>query len=101
MMPNTLVYTPFYQSTYTPSYSSLDSTGVPSAFLSVVFLILHTSHPSHRLCLLLLYIMAKTMREALVSPGPVIKIHDTPIPTPGPMQVLTKVAISGSNPKDW
>lgn len=41
------------------------------------------------------------MQEALVSPGPVVKIHETPIPTPGPMQIQTKVIVSGSNPKDW
>ena len=26
---------------------------------------------------------------------------DSPIPTPGPDQVVTKVVVSGSNPKDW
>lgn len=41
------------------------------------------------------------MLEALVSAGPVVKIHDTAIPTPGPKQILTRVIVSGSNPKDW
>ena len=30
-----------------------------------------------------------------------IQLHNVPIPTPGPDQVLIKVAVSGSNPKDW
>lgn len=28
-------------------------------------------------------------------------LHDVPIPTPAPDQVLIKVTVSGSNPKDW
>lgn len=30
-----------------------------------------------------------------------IDLHDVPMPVPGPDQVLIKVAVSGSNPKDW
>lgn len=41
------------------------------------------------------------MKEALVSEGPVVKIHDAPIPKPNQDQVLIKVLVSGSNPKDW
>ena len=41
------------------------------------------------------------MKEAIVSKGPTVKIEDTPIPKPGPDQVLIKVIVSGSNPKDW
>jgi NADPH2:quinone reductase len=41
------------------------------------------------------------MLEALISAGPKVAIHDTPKPSPGPLQVLTKVIVSGSNPKDW
>jgi NADPH:quinone reductase len=41
------------------------------------------------------------MLEALVSPGPQVAIHEIPIPKPGPLQILTKVIVSGSNPKDW
>ena len=41
------------------------------------------------------------MKEAIVSLGPKVHIVDSPIPTPEPDQVVTKVVISGSNPKDW
>jgi NADPH:quinone reductase len=41
------------------------------------------------------------MREAIVYSGPKVKIIESPIPTPGPSQVLIRVAVSGSNPKDW
>ncbi|KAL2114043.1 hypothetical protein VUR80DRAFT_1046 [Thermomyces stellatus] len=30
-----------------------------------------------------------------------VDFHDVPVPTPGPNQVLIKVVVSGSNPKDW
>ena len=42
-----------------------------------------------------------TMKEAIVDKGPSIKIVDSPIPEPGPEQVVIKVEVSGSNPKDW
>jgi len=42
------------------------------------------------------------MKEAIVSPGPEVKIVDSPIPTNiTPDQVVIKVVVSGSNPKDW
>ena len=41
------------------------------------------------------------MKEAQVSKGPVVAIKDVEIPKPGPKQVLIKVVVSGSNPKDW
>ncbi|KAF4635800.1 hypothetical protein G7Y89_g2275 [Cudoniella acicularis] len=41
------------------------------------------------------------MKEAIVSPGPKVAIHDVPIPKPNADQVLIKVVVSGSNPKDW
>ncbi|KAF2095565.1 zinc-binding oxidoreductase-like protein ToxD [Rhizodiscina lignyota] len=41
------------------------------------------------------------MKEALVTAGPTVRIVDSPIPQPGPTQVLIKVIVSGSNPKDW
>ena len=41
------------------------------------------------------------MKEAVIAEGPVVHIKDTPIPKPEPGQVLTKVVVSGSNPKDW
>lgn len=42
-----------------------------------------------------------TMKEAVVSKGLNVSIVDTPIPTPSPTQVIIKVVVSGSNPKDW
>ena len=44
---------------------------------------------------------SSTMKEAVVAKGPKVSIIDSPIPKPGPNQVVTKVVYSGSNPKDW
>ena len=41
------------------------------------------------------------MKEAVVSPGPSVAIHDVDVPKPGPNEVLIKIVVSGSNPKDW
>ena len=41
------------------------------------------------------------MKEAIVHKGPKVEIVDSPIPSPGLDQVITKVVVSGSNPKDW
>ncbi|TGJ85851.1 hypothetical protein E0Z10_g2921 [Xylaria hypoxylon] len=41
------------------------------------------------------------MKEVLVSEGPKTRIHDVPIPKPGAGQLVIKVIVSGSNPKDW
>jgi len=41
------------------------------------------------------------MKEAIVHPGPKVTIVDSPIPEPGPDQLVIKVVVSGSNPKDW
>ncbi|GKZ28002.1 hypothetical protein AbraCBS73388_008592, partial [Aspergillus brasiliensis] len=44
------------------------------------------------------------MKEALVfnKNGTMeVKIHSVPIPTPGPDEILIKVVVSGTNPKDW
>jgi NADPH2:quinone reductase len=41
------------------------------------------------------------MKEAIVAAGPSVKIIDSPIPTPSSNQLLIKVMVSGSNPKDW
>lgn len=41
------------------------------------------------------------MKEAIVSNGPVVKIVDSEIPEAGPEQLVIKVVVSGSNPKDW
>ena len=40
------------------------------------------------------------MKEAIVSKGPVVKIVDSEIPKPNADQVVIKVVVSGSNPKD-
>ncbi|KAK4464349.1 alcohol dehydrogenase [Cladorrhinum samala] len=43
-----------------------------------------------------------TMKEALVEKGTGVRIVDTPIPKlESPDQVLIRVVVSGSNPKDW
>jgi NADPH2:quinone reductase len=41
------------------------------------------------------------MKEALVAKGIKVTIHDVPIPEPQADQVVIKVIVSGSNPKDW
>lgn len=41
------------------------------------------------------------MKEAIVAKGPKVNIHDVPIPEPKDDQVVIKVVVSGSNPKDW
>ena len=41
------------------------------------------------------------MKEAIVRLGPRVEIHDVPIPVPATDEVLIKVVVSGSNPKDW
>ncbi|KAF2766450.1 GroES-like protein [Teratosphaeria nubilosa] len=41
------------------------------------------------------------MKEAIVSKGPTVKIVDSAIPKAEPGQVVIKVVVSGSNPKDW
>ncbi|KAI3390538.1 hypothetical protein diail_9268 [Diaporthe ilicicola] len=41
------------------------------------------------------------MKEAIVDIGPAVKIIESPIPKPNDDQVVIKVAVSGSNPKDW
>ena len=41
------------------------------------------------------------MKEAILHKGLKIEIIDSPIPIPEPSQVVTKVVVSGSNPKDW
>ena len=43
----------------------------------------------------------RKMKEAIVSAGPKVEIVDSPVPVPEPDQVVTKVVVSGSNPKDW
>lgn len=41
------------------------------------------------------------MKEAIVTAGPRVTIIDSPIPVVGSSQVLIRVMVSGSNPKDW
>jgi len=41
------------------------------------------------------------MKEAIVSKGPTVQIIDSPVPKPNADQVVIKVVVSGSNPKDW
>ncbi|KAI5918648.1 GroES-like protein [Camillea tinctor] len=41
------------------------------------------------------------MKEAIVAAGPKVQIIDSPIPKPTADQLVIKVVVSGSNPKDW
>jgi NADPH:quinone reductase len=41
------------------------------------------------------------MKDAIVHPGPQVEIIDSPVPHPGADQLVIKVVVSGSNPKDW
>lgn len=41
------------------------------------------------------------MKEALVHPDTSVTIHDVPVPTPGRDEVLVRVVVFGTNPKDW
>ena len=41
------------------------------------------------------------MKEIINLPGPSTKLIDSPIPSINDDQVLIKVVVSGSNPKDW
>ncbi|KAL8824282.1 MAG: hypothetical protein Q9170_008208 [Blastenia crenularia] len=41
------------------------------------------------------------MKEAFVQPDLQVKIVDSPIPVPKDDEVVIKVVVSGSNPKDW
>jgi D-arabinose 1-dehydrogenase-like Zn-dependent alcohol dehydrogenase len=41
------------------------------------------------------------MKEAQVNKGLEVNIKDVEIPQPGPKQVVIRVVVSGSNPKDW
>lgn len=41
------------------------------------------------------------MKEAIVDPDLTVSIRDTAIPVPEPGQLLIRVVVSGTNPKDW
>jgi NADPH2:quinone reductase len=40
------------------------------------------------------------MKEAIINKGPKVEIRESPIPVPELSQIVTKVVVSGSNPKD-
>jgi len=41
-------------------------------------------------------------KQAIIQPSlEAVEIIDTPIPTPGDNEVVIKVVVSGTNPKDW
>ena len=42
-----------------------------------------------------------TMKEAIVDKDTKVTIHNVSLPSPGPNEILIKVVVSGSNPKDW
>jgi NADPH:quinone reductase-like Zn-dependent oxidoreductase len=41
------------------------------------------------------------MKEAQIAKDLVVTIKDVEIPQPGPKQIVIRVVVSGSNPKDW
>ncbi|CAK7240721.1 MAG: hypothetical protein STHCBS139747_002168 [Sporothrix thermara] len=41
------------------------------------------------------------MKEVIVDKGLVVEIVDSPIPEPAADEVLIKIAVTGTNPKDW
>jgi NADPH:quinone reductase-like Zn-dependent oxidoreductase len=41
------------------------------------------------------------MKEAVIDKTVAVSIRDVDIPTPKPGQVLIRVVVSGTNPKDW
>lgn len=41
------------------------------------------------------------MKEAVIDKTVAVNIRDVDIPTPKPGQVLIRVVVSGTNPKDW
>ena len=41
------------------------------------------------------------MYEAIINAGPTAQLIQSPIPSPNANQVVIKVVVSGSNPKDW
>lgn len=41
------------------------------------------------------------MYEAIVNAGPAVQLKQSPIPSPKANQIVIKVVVSGSNPKDW
>ncbi|KAF2173688.1 hypothetical protein M409DRAFT_15963 [Zasmidium cellare ATCC 36951] len=41
------------------------------------------------------------MKEGVVTLGPKISVREVSVPVPGPEDVLIRVAVTGTNPKDW
>jgi len=41
------------------------------------------------------------MKELLISAGPKVTMVESPVPIPGPGQIVIKVVVCGANPKDW
>lgn len=41
------------------------------------------------------------MKEAIVHPDTSVTVQDAAVPTPGRDEVLVRVAVFGTNPKDW
>lgn len=41
------------------------------------------------------------MKEAIVHPNGGVTIRTSPIPQPGSHELLVKVVVAGTNPKDW
>ena len=41
------------------------------------------------------------MKEVIVYPGPRTELKESPIPNPDALQVVIKVVVTGTNPKDW
>jgi NADPH2:quinone reductase len=41
------------------------------------------------------------MKELLISAGPKVTMIESPVPIPGPGQIVIKVVVCGANPKDW
>ncbi|KAI1491182.1 GroES-like protein [Biscogniauxia mediterranea] len=68
------------------------------------FLGFRPSHrPLHKSCIenSLNLLRRAIMKEAIVAQGPKVQIIDSPIPKPTADQLVIKVVVSGSNPKDW
>ncbi len=61
----------------------------------------HLAHSSTATATLFSTTYSHKMKEAIVSEGLKVQIVDSPIPTPEPDQVVIKVVVSGTNPKDW
>lgn len=41
------------------------------------------------------------MKELIIHPGIRAELKESPVPKPNASQVVVKVVVSGTNPKDW